>query len=104
MRTLPLPGVEFAGASPPEGDRSPGLVVEFIGGSCCADILNVLTRVLQELRGQDQVDCAQLGNFADTALVGLQDFNGLYADDLLATVADRLRLPLQILHQAGGGG
>jgi Trypsin-like peptidase domain len=104
FETLPLPGLEFAGASPPEGDRSPGLVVEFIGGFRRADILNVLTRASQELRGQDQVDRAQLGNFADTALVGLQDFNGLYADDLLATVADRLRLPLQILHQAGGGG
>ena len=104
FETLPLPGLEFAGASPPEGDRSPGLVVEFIGGFRRADILDVLTRASQELQGQGQVNLAQLGTFADTALVNLQDFNGLYADDLLATVTDRLRLALQVLHQAGGGG
>jgi hypothetical protein len=103
FETLPLPGLEFASASPPEGDRSPGLVVEFIGGFRRADVLNELTRASRELRGQE-VDLTQLGAFADAALVNLQDFNGVYGDELLTTVTDRLRPALQVLKQPGGGG
>lgn len=102
FETLPLPGQEFAGASPPEGDRSPGLVVEFIGGFRRGDILSLLSNASRALTGA--VNLQVVNAAADRALVNLPDFNGLYADEQLATVNERLRLDLDVLEQAGGGG
>ena len=101
FETLPLPGLEFATASPPEGDRSPGLVVEYVGGFRRADLLDFLTLASRDLTGD--VDLAAMNQAADRALVGLADFNGLYADEDLATVSERLRLDLELLRQAGSG-
>jgi len=102
FETLPLPGQEFGGASPPERDRSPGLVVEFIGGFRHSDLVDLLTDASQDLTGD--VDIAAINQAADRALVGLTDFNGLYADEDLATVSDRLRLDLELLRTEGDGG
>jgi hypothetical protein len=102
FETLPLPGQLFASASPPEGDRSPGLVVEFIGGFRRADILDLLTLASRDMRGE--VDIAEVNAAATRALVGLPHFNGLYAAELLATVTERLRLDLEVLRTAGDGG
>jgi V8-like Glu-specific endopeptidase len=102
FETLPLPGLEFATASPPEGDRSPGLVVEFVGGFRRADILDLLTLASQDLTGG--VDMAAMNQAVDRALVGLEDFNNLYADEDLATVSERLRLDLELLREQGDGG
>jgi hypothetical protein len=101
FETLPLPGLEFATASPPEGDRSPGLVVEFVGGFRRADILDLLTLASRDLTGD--VNLAAINQAADRALVGLADFNGLYADGDLATVSERLRPDLELLRHQGGG-
>ena len=101
FETLPLPGLEFGTASPPEGDRSPGLVVEFIGGFRRADILDFLTLASRDLTGD--VDIAAMNQAADRALVGLADFNGLYADEHLATVSERLLPDLELLRSQGGG-
>jgi Trypsin-like peptidase domain len=102
FETLPLPGLEFATASPPEGDRSPGLVVEFVGGFRRTDILDLLTIASRDLT--DGVDMNAMNQIANRALVGLADFNGIYADELLATVSDRLRLDLELLRDQGNGG
>ena len=103
FETLSLSGQEFAGASPPEGDRSPGLVVEFLGGFRRSDLLNLMTRASQELTGT--TDQPTLEAAVTRALVNLENFNDTYADEQLATVDQRLRLDLEVLRgQAAGGG
>jgi V8-like Glu-specific endopeptidase len=103
FETLPLPGLEFATASPPEGgDRSPGLVVEFVGGFRRADILDLLTLASRDLTGD--VDIAAMNQATKRALVGLKDFNGMYADEDLAKVSERLQLDLEVLRDTGGAG
>ncbi len=98
FETMPLPGLEFSGPTPSESERAPGLVVEFIGGFRKADIVDVLTRASQELTGV--VDLAVVEHDADLALIGLDSFNGVYADELLAVVTERLRPALALLEQA----
>jgi hypothetical protein len=102
FETMPLPGLEFATASPPEGDRSPGLVVEYVGGFRRVDIVDLLTLASRDLTGD--VDLTAMDEAADRALAGLTDFNGLYADEDLATVSDRLRDELELLRNEGHGG
>ena len=95
FETLSLPGLEFAGASPAEGDRSPGLVVEFLGGFRRADLVNFLTEVTRDLpAGSNQ----QLIDYAVTrALMGVPGVNDTFTDEQLATVTDRLRADIQVL-------
>jgi V8-like Glu-specific endopeptidase len=103
FETLPLAGQEFGGATPPEGDRSPGLVVEFIGGFRRSDLLDLLSDASRDLT-DSAPNIGLIENAADLALLNLPDFNGLYADDLLSTVSERLRPQLELFGAAGGGG
>lgn len=102
FETLPLPGLEFAGPFAAGGEGLPGLVVEFLGGFSRSDLVNLLTRASQELTGQ--ADPGRLGIAADRALLSIPDFNGIYADDQLATVTEGLRPDLVVLRHEGGGG
>lgn len=95
LETVTLPGREFAGIPHEEADRSPGLAVEYIGEFGRADVLDMLTIASRDLAGS--VDAGGVAYAADRALVGLTHVNGRYATDLLATVAERLRLDLQLL-------
>ena len=99
METVSLPGAEFLGPPAPEGDRSPGLIVDFVGEFRRVDVLDLLSLASRELTGD--VDDVKLGAWVDIALVGLADMNGLYDPDLLPDVAKNLRGALQVL--AGGG-
>jgi V8-like Glu-specific endopeptidase len=103
FETLPLPGQEFGGASPPEGDRSPGLVVEFIGGFRRSDLVDLLTDASQDLT-HTAANSGVIENTADLAVLNLQNFNGVYADELLPTVSERLRPQLELFRTAGGDG
>jgi hypothetical protein len=102
FETLPLPGQEFAGASPPGSDLSPGLVVEFIGGFRRSDLVDLLTAASQDLT--DGVSSDVIENAANVAVQNLEHFNGVYADELLATASERLRPQLEEFRTAGGGG
>lgn len=99
LETASLPGAEFLGPPTADGDRSTGLIVDFIGEFRRADILDLLTVASLELTGD--VDGAKLGAWVDTAVVGLANTNGLYDPTLLPEVVSRLRTALQVL--AGGG-
>lgn len=100
LETLTLPGPEFAGLPASETDRSPGLVVEFIGDFRRADILDLLTVASMDLTGA--VEEGRVAYATDRALFDLPHVNGLYAQELLATVSQRLRADLRLI--AGGGG
>ncbi len=101
FETVQLPGLEFASASPPEGEQAPGLVVEFIGGFRRADVADLLSLASRDLTGQ--VDLAAMEQATSRALLHLVDFNGLYEDQDLRTVCDRLRPDLELLQIAGTG-
>lgn len=101
FETLPLPGLEFAGPSVADGN-GPGLVVEYIGGFRRADLLDVMTRASQELTGT--ADLAALTHTVDLAIGGLPEFNGVFEDEQLAVVTERLGLELASLARAAGGG
>lgn len=103
FETLPLPGQEFAVALPPEGDRSPGLVVEFIGGFRRSDVVDLLTDASRDLTHTD-ANIGVIENTADLAMLNLPNFNGVYADELLPTVSERLRPHLELFRAAGGDG
>ena len=60
LRDFAAAGARVASASPPEGDRSPGLVVEFVGGFRRADILDLLTLASRDLTGD--VDIAAMNH------------------------------------------
>lgn len=94
FETMPLPGLEFAGPNPPATERAPGLVVEFIGGFVRSDVVDMLTRASLELTGA--VDAAVIAHETDIALLGLDNFNGVYADEALATASERLRPTLAL--------
>lgn len=99
LETLVLPGAEFIGPPGFETDRSPGLVVEFIGEFRRADLLDLLTVASKDLTGA--VDMDKIKYAADRALHGLPDVNGVYAPDLLATVAESLRHDLSLIKEGG---
>jgi V8-like Glu-specific endopeptidase len=103
FETLPLPGQEFGGASPSEVDRSPGLVVEFIGGFRRSDLVDLLTEASQDLT-HTAATPGVIENAVDVAVLNLQNFNGVYADELLPTVSEKLRPQLELFRAAGGGG
>ena len=95
FETLSLPGLEFAGAYPAEGDRSPGLVVEFLGGFRRTDLQNFLSEATRNLPGgsnQPLIDYA-----VTRALIGIDGLNDNFTDEQLATVTERLRTDLQVL-------
>ncbi|GAA2000825.1 trypsin-like serine peptidase [Microbacterium ulmi] len=98
FETVSVPGAEFLGPPASEGDRSPGLIVDFIGEFRRADILDLLATASRELTGG--ADDVTLGWSADRALVGLPHVNGLYDPALLPQVVENLRPDLRLL--AGG--
>lgn len=99
LETVSLPGAEFLGPPTADGDRSPGLIVDFIGELRRADILDLLTVASLAMTGD--VDGAKLEAWVDTAVVGLANTNGLYDPALLPEIVSRLRTALLVL--AGGG-
>ncbi len=49
METVSLPGAEFVGLPAAEGDRSPGLLLDFVGEFRRADVLDLLSLASTEL-------------------------------------------------------
>ncbi|GAA1553069.1 trypsin-like peptidase domain-containing protein [Kribbella sancticallisti] len=100
LETMPLAGLEFSAPEAAAVDGPPGMVVDYVGGFTRDDLLNCLTRAAEELSGE--VDAGGIGDQADLALLGLDDFNGVYGDPDLSTVVARLQPYLTLLRRRGG--
>jgi hypothetical protein len=105
FETYLLSGEQFDTATPAEGNRLPGLVVEVIGGGFRReDILDVLRLAAEDLApsrpGGNDRDFAYA---ARRALFGIRPVNGIYADEALEKVTEGLRPDLELLRDPGGG-
>jgi hypothetical protein len=100
FETVSLPGQEFATPSAAIGTGPPGLVVEYLGGFRQSDVLDFLTRAIEDLAGQPPAP-ATIAQIAGEALDSLTDFNGIFPEADLETVVARVRPRLPAQH--GGG-
>jgi hypothetical protein len=100
FETVSLPGQEFTAPSAALGAGPPGLVVEYLGGFRRSDVLDFLTRALEDLTGR-QPTLATIDQIADEALGSLESFNGIYPEAGLETVVTIARA--RLLAHSGGG-
>jgi hypothetical protein len=74
--------------------------VEYLGGFRRSDVLDFLTRALEDLTGR-QPTLATIDQIADEALGSLESFNGIYPEAGLETVVTIARA--RLLAHSGGG-